>query len=128
MKLIPFIGHYSKSDAVKRALIIVTAICLVQACKKNDESSNAVDCGGTTKSFAVDVKPIVQASCAFDSDCHGSGSSSGPGSLLNYAEIFNARSIIRSAVLSGEMPKGGSLTATEKKAIICWIDNGAANN
>jgi hypothetical protein len=26
------------------------------------------------------------------------------------------------------MPKTGSLTTAQKNAIICWIDNGAANN
>jgi hypothetical protein len=26
------------------------------------------------------------------------------------------------------MPMNGSLTAAEKNAILCWIDNGAANN
>ena len=128
MKLISFIGHYSKLNFTKRALIVVTSICLLQACKKSGESTNSVGCGGTTKSYAVNVKPIVQTSCAFDSDCHGTGSTSGPGSLLTYAQIFNARSIIRSAVISGDMPKGASLSTAEKNAIACWIDNGAPNN
>jgi hypothetical protein len=26
------------------------------------------------------------------------------------------------------MPQNGSLTSSEKNAIICWIDNGAPNN
>ena len=121
-------GHYFKSYFIKRALIILTTICLFQACKKSDESRNSVDCGGTTKSFAADVKPIVQASCAFDSDCHGTSSTSGPGSLLTYDQIFSVRSIIRSEVVSGDMPKGASLSAAEKNAIACWVDNGAPNN
>jgi hypothetical protein len=128
MKLILFTGHYSKLDLIKRALTIVIAICLVQACKKNNDNNFSVDCGGTTKSFAADVKPIVQTSCAFDSDCHGSGSTSGPGPLLTYTQVFNARSIIRSEVVSGEMPKGATLTSAEKSAIACWIDNGAPDN
>ena len=128
MKLILFRGHYSKLTVIKRALTVIIAICLVQACKKSDESNNPVDCGGSTKSFAVNIKPIVQTSCAFDADCHGSGSPSGPGPLLTYMEIFNARSEIRSAVVSGEMPKGATLTSAEKNAIACWIDNGAPDN
>jgi hypothetical protein len=113
---------------MKKIFVIAAILSCLYACKKGVDATNTVDCGTTTKSFAADVKPIMQASCAFDSDCHGSGSNSGPGSLLNYSEIFNARSSIRSAVLSGNMPKGASLTASEKSAIICWIDNGAANN
>ena len=113
---------------MKKIFIIAAIVGYLYACKKGVDDTNTVDCGNTIKSFATDVKPIIQASCAFDSDCHGSGSSSGPGSLLNYSEIFDARSSIRSAVLSGNMPKGASLMASEKTAIICWIDNGAANN
>ena len=128
MKLIPFTGGDSKVNFVKRALTIGIVICLVQACKKNNESNFSVDCGGTTKSFAANVMPIVQASCSFDSDCHGSGSPSGPGPLLDYTEIFNARSVIRSAIVNGDMPKGATLTSAEKNAIACWIDNGAPNN
>jgi uncharacterized membrane protein len=128
MKSILFTIHNSQLTFLKRALIIMVAICVIQACKKNDETNNPVDCGGTTKSFAVNIKPIVQTSCAFDSDCHGTASTSGPGSLLNYTEIFNARSVIRSAVVSGEMPKDATLTSAEKSAIVCWIDNGAPDN
>ena len=128
MNLILFTGHYSKLGFIKRALTIVIAICLLQACKKSSDNNFSVDCGGTAKSFATNIKPIVQTSCAFDSDCHGSGSASGPGSLLTYAQIFDARSIIRSAVVSGTMPKGAALTSAEKNAIACWIDNGAPNN
>lgn len=119
---------HSKSHFIKRALIVVTVIGLLQSCKKNDVGNNSVDCGGTTKSFTANIKPIVQTSCAFDSDCHGSGSTSGPGALLTYMEIFNARSVIRSAVISGEMPKAATLTSAERNAIACWIDNGAQDN
>ena len=63
-----------------------------------------------------------------DSDCHGTGSHSGPGELLTWPEIFNARLAMRSSIVSGAMPKEGSLTAAEKNTILCWIDNGAANN
>jgi hypothetical protein len=128
MKVISLTGNYSKLNFVKRALTIGIVICLVQGCKKNNESNFSVDCAGTTKSFAANVRPIVQASCAFDSDCHGSGSASGPGPLLDYTEIFNARTVIRSAIVSGEMPQGATLTSAEKNAIACWIDNGAPNN
>ena len=128
MKLILSKGHHSKLTFLKRTLAIMIAICLVQACKKNNDGNNSVDCGGTTKSFTANIKPIVQTSCAFDSDCHGSGSVSGPGPLLTYTEIFNARSVIRSAVASGEMPKAATLTSAEKNAIACWIDNGAPDN
>lgn len=126
--MIQFVGGALVSRLIRNVFAIAVSVCCLQACKKNAEAANSVDCDGNAKSFVADVKPVIQASCAFDLDCHGSGSTSGPGSLISYSEIFNARAIIRSAILSGEMPRDASLTIAEKNAIICWIDNGAANN
>jgi hypothetical protein len=110
--------------------VVVAAIILgfLISCKKNPDNSTSTDCTGPAKSFANDVNPIVQSSCATNSGCHGSGSVNGPGELIGYTRIFNARTDIRDQVSSGRMPLIGSLTAAQKNAIICWIDNGAPNN
>jgi hypothetical protein len=118
----------SKFNFLKNAFIVLTVFGVLFACSKSTDTTSSVDCSGTTKSFSLDVNPIIQATCATNSGCHGSGSNNGPGELLNYSEVFNARSSIRPAVLSGLMPKTGSLTTAQKNAIICWIDNGAPNN
>jgi hypothetical protein len=120
--------HFSGFLAGKTILIAVVVIGIFSACKKNHQEVLAVDCNGPAKSFANEVNPIIQSTCATTSGCHGSGSTNGPGPLLNYAQVFNARSGIRSEVASGDMPKNGSLTTSQKTAIICWIDNGAPNN
>ena len=91
-------------------------------------NTTSIDCSGAAKSFTNDVAPIIRASCATGSNCHGSGSVNGPGELLTYSEIQTASARIRPAVLSGIMPKTGSLTTAEKTSIICWIDNGTTNN
>ncbi len=88
--------------------------------------STTVDCSTVTnKAFAANVNPIIQASCNV-SGCHAAGSSNGPGPLTNFAQISAAS--IRSAISSGSMPKGGSLTTAQKNSIICWIDSGKPNN
>jgi hypothetical protein len=112
---------------VKRLFAVTSILVFLYACKKNPDIS-PIDCSGPAKSFATDVHPIIQASCAINSGCHATGSNNGPGPLLNYSQVFNARSDIRSNVASGNMPLNGSLTATERNAILCWIDNGAVNN
>jgi hypothetical protein len=116
----------SVSGLIKKVFAVVAVFGFLWACKKDD--SMAADCSGPAKSFSTNVLPIVQASCATNSSCHGTGSSNGPGVLTSYSEVFNARVDIRSNVASGHMPLNGSLTAAEKNAIICWIDNGAPNN
>jgi len=113
---------------MKRTFIILLFIVGVYACTKNKGNETAVDCSGPAKSFAADVTHIFQASCTNGSGCHGSGSTNGPGALLTYAQVFGARINIRSAVASGHMPLNGTLTASDKNAILCWIDTGSPNN
>lgn len=113
--------------ALNSFFVIAVLFIILNACKKNPDLG-PVDCSGPAKSFATDVSPVIQASCATNSGCHATGSNNGPGPLLNYSQVFSARSDIRSSVASGHMPMNGTLTATERNAILCWIDNGATNN
>ncbi len=126
------IDHYSKSRFTVMVSMLVVVVFLLVACTKRHEDTLGTvspgSGGGSAKSFAVDVDPIIQSSCAASSGCHGSGSSAGPGPLLTYTQVFNARSSIRSAVTSGSMPLNGGLSVTQKNSIIFWIDSGAPNN
>ena len=124
-----------------KSLVIAVILCLAVACTKSSEddrgnggsggsggaggSGGTNNCAGSAKSFSNDVNPIIQTFCG---GCHGNGSNAGPGPLVNYTQIFNARNLIRSSVSSGRMPQNGSLTAAQKNAILCWIDNGAPEN
>jgi len=85
------------------------------------------DCS-TEKTYAADVEPIIQTYCATNSSCHATGSSEGPGALTTYAQVYSARAEIRSAVISGSMPRNATLANAQKNAIVCWIDAGAGNN
>lgn len=85
------------------------------------------NCVGAATSFATDVNPIFQNVCG-QSSCHNSGSVNGPGGLTTYAQISASKSLIRAAIISGIMPKTGTLSAAQKNSIICWIDAGGANN
>lgn len=112
-------------------LILATAILsffIIISCSKDGGSGTSVDCSTVTnKAFAADVNPIIQSSCNIIG-CHASGSGSGPGPLTNYTQVFNARSTIRTAVASGRMPQGNTLSSSQKNSITCWIDSGAPNN
>jgi len=113
---------------MKKTIVIISVgfLLLIIACSK---SSNAVatDCT-TPKSYSTDVSPIIQSSCATNSGCHASGSTHGPGVLTSYAQVFSAKSAIRTAIANGTMPQNGSLSSTQRNTILCWIDSGAANN
>jgi len=125
-----------KSWLSKKIWVALIVAVVLFACSKSVDTTNkeannnsgSIDCSNVAKSFTVDVNPIIQTKCATGSSCHGTGSINGPGALLTYSAIANAHADIRSAILSGLMPKTGSLTNAQKNTIICWIDNGALNN
>lgn len=112
---------------MKKIIITVFGFgVLLLACSKSNVNYTA-DCS-TAKSYTTDVSPIIQSYCTTNSGCHATGSSHGPGALTSYAQVYSARSSIRTVVANGSMPQNGSITNDQKNAIICWIDSGAANN
>lgn len=119
-----------------KKLSLLTAIVLIVfvSCKKSSPAGGGttggggtLDCGSVTRSWSTEVSAIISSSCA-TAGCHAAGSANGPGALTNYTAVYNSRSNIRSVVANGSMPKGGSLGASQKTALLCWIDQGAANN
>ena len=120
------ITHSPLFKVLKFSFLFFALLFLINACSKKPEFN--ADCSGPAKSFVTDVSPVFQTSCAINSGCHATGSGNGPGPLFNYSQIFNSRADIRSAVASGHMPLNATLTASQKNAILCWIDNGAPNN
>jgi hypothetical protein len=116
---------------MKKLFVAILGFVIVLSCKKGSESTtnnntSTNTCTGSV-SFSSDVNPIIQSVCAV-SGCHDASSTNGPGALTTYQQILNARTLIRTAVANGTMPKNTTLTTAQKNAILCWIDNGAANN
>jgi hypothetical protein len=111
-------------------LLIIALVALCIGCKKNiaDPGVTPQTCDGIDSRFSAKVFPIIQASCASSAGCHGNGSTNGPGPLTSFALIRNASAAIKTAVVSGQMPLGGSLTTQEKNAIICWVNSGTPDN
>ena len=111
-------------------VMAVMAICIyfISCSKDGGGGTPALDCSTVTnKAFAANVNPTIQSTCNVAS-CHAAGSTNGPGPLTTYTEVFNARTAIRTAVSSGTMPQGSSLSTAQKNSIVCWIDSGAPNN
>ncbi|MCX6319590.1 MAG: hypothetical protein NTW29_20095 [Bacteroidetes bacterium] len=112
---------------MKKVIVLALLVVVILfACSKNKDLAN-VDCS-TAKSFTTDVSPVFQSSCSYNSGCHGTGSTKGPGALVSYNQIYNNRVAIRASVMNGSMPENGSLSSSALSAIVCWIDAGATNN
>lgn len=109
----------------KMLITVVSAVALTwtmaSSCKKED--TTPTNCS-TSVSFAKDVQPIINNSCAI-SGCHNGATKP---NLTSYASIKAEVDDVKEQVVSGSMPKGRTLSAADKDALLCWIANGAANN
>jgi len=85
--------------------------------KDNSTIAYTPTCDGAVKSYSSDVAPLVRSSCV---GCHQN--------LSTYSQVIANKSSVRNMIVSGQMPKGGSLSDAQKNTIVCWIDNGAVNN
>ncbi len=114
----------------KKILYLLAGIIVFTGCYYDKEEilyPDGINCSTVPARFATDVNPIIQTRCAV-AGCHAAGSTNGRGPLTSYDLIKNAAVEIKSAVVSGFMPQGSSLTPAEIKAISCWVDAGAPNN
>lgn len=110
-----------------KALILFSltaTVFTVAACKKKVATS---DCAGTTATYIVNVKPILDANCV---SCHNVSNKSGGYDLSTYSHAKNAKDAIVGSVQHAAgfapMPQGGSkLDDASIKLINCWSQNGA---
>ncbi len=97
-------------------------------CSSNAMATVAFNAGNVSYQDSVD--PIVQARCAI-AGCHVAGTG-----LPDYTifSVFQARANndpgnVRQRLKIDDMPRSGDpLSAEEKAAIFCWIDEGAQDN
>ncbi len=116
-----YIFIYQMNFVMKSLLVLVLlSFVVLSGCKKDNTTpaSYTPSCSGAAKSYKNDVAPLIQSVC---SGCH-------PNNFDTYSKLSASQSSVRSAIVSGSMPKGTSLSDAQKNAIVCWIDNGAANN
>ena len=108
----------------------MTCIIVLSGCYYDKEEilyPDGLNCGNVPAKFATDINTIIQTRCAI-AGCHAAGSTNGVGPLTSYELISSHAVEIKSAVVSGFMPQGSSLTPVQIKAISCWVDSGAPNN
>lgn len=99
-------------------------VCIILfACSKSNTTNESSNCNSAI-SFSQTIQPILINNCTL-SNCHDG---SNLPYIANYNIAHDGAGQIRSSVASGYMPRGGTLSASDKSAILCWIDNGSKNN
>ena len=110
---------------IQIVLTIISITIIGFACSKSSDNTNTVPttCNPNT-SFSQTVLPILNTNCNL-SGCHDPNNAA---ELNNFTVVHDNAAQIKASVVAGRMPKGRSFNATDKAALICWIDNGAKNN
>jgi len=98
---------------------------LIIACSKNaaTNTNTTATCNPNT-SYSATIIPLFNSNCNTNG-CHDGNNAA---ALNTYQVIHDNATQIRASVSTGRMPKDKPLSATDKSAILCWIDNGSKNN
>ena len=127
------------------ALLVVAAVAsAVLACSNSSDagtSSGDTDSGGIVDcpddipascragapTYAKDVSPIIQSSCAV---CHAPGGRVPDRQFVTYDQIYAQRGAILSQVNACRMPprEGTALAPEARKALLAWLVCGAKND
>jgi len=110
-------------------VFLVFGILFVFSCTYNSEEELGIIIPGDITieeqviGFQATVRPIIDENCAIK-DCHAAGATDQPDFSVDLVvEAYS--SSIKEEVLSGRMPREGTLTFQEKDSLISWVNQGA---
>lgn len=112
---------------VRATVIIAGSLVLGAACSSGASCpTDLPTCpDGGAPSWTNDVQPIVQAQCA---SCHSPGGVEPAQPLVTYGDVYARRGPVLDQVYACLMPQTGSLSATDRNALLTWLECGAPNN
>lgn len=106
------------------SLIITFSLFEIACSKSSNNTSNLEYVCDSNISFSNTVKPILDHNCNYIG-CHDDQVIT---ALNSYQVVHDGAAQIKLSILTGKMPKNRTISAADKNAIFCWIDNGAKNN
>ncbi|MBL0744299.1 hypothetical protein [Chryseolinea lacunae] len=115
--------------------VLAFVVVLLAQCVNHSAPEGLFNCQTSAEvSFATDVQPILQSSCAITGDggCHDGGN----GASRDWRVFSNVQShalqikdrVTRPAGASGHMPKIGTITDAQIRTLVCWVEQGAKAN
>ena len=128
-----WIYPYVASMKIKILLSAFSILLIVfQSCVDHSLPEPEIDgCDGSVVSYADQIKPIINTSCAV-TGCHNGDN----GAERNWTifSVFQAKKdnvkdrVTRPVGVPGHMPLVGSITSDQIQLIVCWVDQGGENN
>ena len=106
---------------------IPALFCLILFGCVNDHAVLNLTCSAEHPvSWKNDVQSVITANCTI-SGCHETTNHSLP-PLATLKNVQDLQGDVLRVVSDGSMPRGSSLSASEKFRITCWIQQGAKDN
>lgn len=114
----------------KISLLLLLSLSFTACYFDNEEELyGPVTCDVSSVTYATDIVPIINTSCA-TSGCHVAGGS-GPGDFTTYTGLkakVNNGSFENRVLVQKNMPPSGPLSDCTEAKLQKWIDDGALNN
>lgn len=125
-------------------LVVLASLAAIPSCTGGDSSSSSgstsdsgastdcpddvpAACPASPPTYAKDIAPLVQASCA---TCHSPGGRESSRLLTDYDHVFAQRGAVLLQVNACRMPPRNAppLAAEGRKALLTWLVCGAKND
>lgn len=118
-------------------LFFIASLFLIQMSQSSCTNDKLVDpstisnpaCDTIQVSYDLQIKPIIDNSCAFATACHGS--SSAFGDMTDYANMnfyLNDNFFKKRVIDIMDMPDGDMLTPEDFELLACWVNKGYPEN
>jgi hypothetical protein len=105
-------------------LTVIISSTAIHCSKSGSDATTTTYTCDPNISFANTVKPILDHNCNY-AGCHDDQVVT---ALNTYQTVHDGAAQIKLSIQTGKMPKNRTISAADKNAIFCWIDNGAKNN
>ena len=99
-------------------ITVIISITTIHCSKSGSDATTSFTCDPNI-SFANTVKPILDHNCNY-AGCHDDQVIT---ALNTYQTVHDGAAQIKLSIQTGKMPKNRTISAADKNAIFCWIDN-----
>lgn len=108
---------------------LLSMFFIINACSNDEIPEDTTPCDNTGYTFLNEVKPIIDATCAYEG-CHN-GSPAAPGNYLSYDGmvssfngLFQERTLIKRNMPPSYATGQTSLTQEQIDILECWKEDG----
>ncbi len=123
--------HASVSNTMKSVIFLLGFLAIIALESCGNENPDMFDCSGTSPTYTVQIKPILDSSCA-KSGCHDATTAQNGVNLSSYASASTISQqdrflgVIQHRAGFPQMPDDGpKLPDAQIELLSCWVEHGS---